>query len=157
MSILRRLKEYLDNNNIRYVNIPHSPAFTAQEIAASTHIPGKELAKTVIVKTEDGYAMIVLPASRKINFNLLRKALAKKKLTLANEKEFENIFPDCELGAMPPFGNLYNLPVYVASTLSEDKEIAFNAGTHTDVIKMSYSDFEKLAKPDVLTFSEPIN
>jgi len=156
MNILRRLKEYLNDNNVKYVKISHSPAYTAQEIAASIHIPGKELAKTVIVKFLDGYAMAVLPASHKINFNLLKEAMAKKEIRLANEKEFKNIFPDCEVGAMPPFGNFYDLPVYVASALSEDKEIVFNAGTHIDVIKMSYSDFEKLANPIVANFSEPL-
>ncbi len=154
--LLRRLKEYLNENKVKYVKISHSPAYTAQEIAASIHIPGKELAKTVIVKVPDGYAMAVLPASHKIDFNLLKEAMAKKEIRLANEKEFKNIFPDCEVGAMPPFGNFYDLPVYVASALSEDTEIVFNAGTHIDVIKMSYSDFEKLANPIVANFSEPL-
>jgi Ala-tRNA(Pro) deacylase len=157
MSVLRRLKEYLDENNIKYVKISHSPAYTAQEIAASIHIPGKELAKTVIVKVQDGYAMVVLPAPHKINFDLLKEAMGMQEIRLANEKEFKDIFPDCEIGAMPPFGNLYNLPVYVASALSEDEEIVFNAGTHTDAIRMSYSDFEKLAKPNVAEFSEPLS
>jgi Ala-tRNA(Pro) deacylase len=156
MNVLRRLKEYLNENKVKYIKISHSPAYTAQEIAASIHIPGKELAKTVIVKVPDGYAMAVLPASHKINFNLLKEAMAKKELRLSNEKEFKNIFPDCEVGAMPPFGNFYDLPVYVASALSEDKEIVFNAGTHIDVIRMSYSDFEKLANPIVANFSEPL-
>jgi Ala-tRNA(Pro) deacylase len=156
MNVLRRLKEYLNENKVKYIKISHSPAYTAQEIAASIHIPGKELAKTVIVKVPDGYAMAVLPASHKINFNLLKEAMAKKEIRLANEKEFKNIFPDCEVGAMPPFGNFYDLPVYVASALSEDKEIVFNAGTHIDVIRMSYSDFEKLANAIVANFSEPL-
>jgi Ala-tRNA(Pro) deacylase len=154
MDILKRLKEYLEENNIKYVKISHSLAFTAQEIAASINVSGKELAKTVIVKVKDGYAMAVLPASHRINFDLLKEAMATKDIRLANEKEFEDIFPDCDVGAMPPFGNLYNLPVYIASALSEGKEIVFNAGTHTDVIRMSYSDFEKLVNPIVASFSE---
>lgn len=154
MGVLRRLKDYLDENNIKYVKITHSRAYTAQEIAASVHIPGKELAKTVIVRVNDGFAMVVLPASRKVNFDRLKTVVGNNEIRLAQEDEFKSLFPDCEVGAMPPFGNLYNLPVYVASALSEDKDIAFNAGTHTDVIKISYSDFEKLVKPTVGTFSE---
>lgn len=154
MGVLRRLKDYLDENNIKYVKITHSRAYTAQEIAASVHIPGKELAKTVIVRVNDGFGMAVLPASRKVNFDQLKTVVGNNEIRLAQEDEFKGLFPDCEVGAMPPFGNLYNLPVYVASALSEDKEIAFNAGTHTDVIKISYSDFEKLVKPTVGTFSE---
>jgi Ala-tRNA(Pro) deacylase len=154
MGVLTRLKDYLDENIIKYVEITHSRAYTAQEIAASVHIPGKELAKTVIVRVNDGFAMAVLPASRKINFDRLKNVAGNNEIRLAQEHEFKGLFPDCEVGAMPPFGNLYNLPVYVASALAEDTEIAFNAGTHTDVIKISYSDFEKLVKPTIGTFSE---
>lgn len=156
MSMLRRLKEYLNENNIKYVKISHSPAYTAQEIAASIHVPGKELAKTVIVKVQDNYAMAVLPATHRINFDLLKRAIGAETIRLADEKEFKDIFLDCEVGAMPPFGNLYKLPVYVASALSEDKEIVFNAGTHIDTIKMGYADFKKLVKPIVANFSEPL-
>ena len=157
MSVLKSLKSYLDDNKIKYSVISHSTAYTAQEIAALVHVPGKELAKTVIVKSDDGYAMVVLPASRKINFDALKSVMSKNNVELAKEEEFEKMFPDCELGAMPPFGNLYDMPIYVAKTLSEDEEIAFNAGTHTDVIKMSYADLERLAKPIVADFSEQIN
>lgn len=157
MSVLNSLKNYLDDNGIKYRAISHSPAYTAQEIASLVHVPGKDLAKTVIVKSEDGYAMVVLPASRKINFDALKTVMSKNQVELAKEEEFEKMFPDCELGAMPPFGNLYNMPIYVAKALSEDEEIAFNAGTHTDVIKMSYGDLERLAKPIVADFSEQIN
>ena len=154
MGVLTRLKDYLDENKIKYVKISHSRAYTAQEVAASVHIPGKELAKTVVVKVGDGFAMVVLPASRKINFDRLKTVVGNNEVSLAEEKEFKGLFPDCEVGAMPPFGNLYNQPVYVASALAEDKEIAFNAGTHTDIIKISYSDFENLVKPTIGTFSE---
>ncbi len=157
MSVLKRLKDYLDDNGVKYKTISHSPAYTAQEIAALVHVPGKELAKTVIVKSEDGHAMVVLPASRKINFEALKNVMSKSRIELAEEDEFANMFPDCELGAMPPFGNLYNMPVYVAKALSEDEEIVFNAGTHTDVIKMSYEDLERLVKPVVADFSEQMN
>ena len=154
MGVLTRLKDYLDENKIKYVKISHSRAYTAQEVAASVHIPGKELAKTVVVKVGDGFAMVVLPASRKINFDRLKTVVGNNEVSLAEEKEFKGLFPDCEVGAMPPFGNLYKQPVYVASALAEDKEIAFNAGTHTDIIKISYSDFENLVKPTIGTFSE---
>ncbi len=154
MGVLKRLKDYLDENKVKYVKITHSRAYTAQEIAASVHIPGKELAKTVIVKVNDGFGMAVLPASRKIDFDRLKTVIGSKDIRLAEEGEFKGLFPDCEIGAMPPFGNLYKLPVFVATALAEDKEIAFNAGTHTDVIKISYSDFENLVKPTIGTFSE---
>lgn len=154
MGVLKRLKDYLDENKVKYVKITHSRAYTAQEIAASVHIPGKELAKTVIVKVNDGFGMAVLPASRKIDFDRLKTLIGSKDIRLAEEGEFKGLFPDCEIGAMPPFGNLYKLPVFVATALAEDKEIAFNAGTHTDVIKISYSDFENLVKPTIGTFSE---
>lgn len=157
MSVLKRLKDYLDDNGIKYKTISHSPAYTAQEIAALVHVPGKDLAKTVIVRTADGNAMVVLPASRRINFQTLKSAMSATNVELASEEEFESMFPDCEPGAMPPFGNLYDMPVYVAKALTEDEEIVFNAGTHTDAIKMSYRDLERLVKPVVADFSERIN
>lgn len=157
MSVIKRLEDYLGSNAINYRLIHHSPTFTAQETAASAHVPGKELAKTVIVKADDGYALVVLPACFKINLKNLGRAMAKKRVEIAEEREFEKMFPDCEVGAMPPFGNLYSLPVYVAKSLSDDEEIVFNAGTHTDMIKMSYRDFERLVKPTVADFSEPMN
>lgn len=157
MGVLKRLENYLDGNTVKYRKLHHSPAFTAQETAASAHVPGKELAKTVVVKTDEGYALVVLPACFKINLKDLRRAMSKKHVEIAEEKEFAKMFPDCEVGAMPPFGNLYSLPVYVAKTLSDDEEIAFNAGTHTDMISMRYRDFEKLVQPVVADFSEPMN
>ena len=157
MGVLKRLEDYLDGNTVKYRKLHHSPTFTAQETAASAHVPGKELAKTVVVKTDEGYALVVLPACFKINLKDLRRAMSKKHVEIAEEKEFEKMFPDCEVGAMPPFGNLYSLPVYVAKTLTDDEEIAFNAGTHTDMISMRYRDFEKLVQPVVADFSEPMN
>ncbi|MCK4772035.1 MAG: YbaK/EbsC family protein [Candidatus Latescibacteria bacterium] len=150
---VKKLKEFLDSNKVKYVTMSHSPAYTAQEIAAMAHIPGKELAKTVIVKVDGEMAMAVLPASYKVDFKLLKKAAKAKKVELAGEKEFKDLFPECEVGAMPPFGNLYDMNVFVAESLAEGKEIAFNAGSHTELIKMSYADFEKLAEPTVLKYS----
>jgi Ala-tRNA(Pro) deacylase len=150
---IRKLKEFLDSHHVKYMMINHSPAYTAQEIAGSAHIPGKELAKTVMVKLDRRMAMVVLPAAYKIDFELLKKATGASKVELADEEEFQNLFPDCDVGAMPPFGNLYGLDVYVAGELAEDTEIAFNAGSHTELMKLAYKDFAELAKPKVVNFS----
>lgn len=150
---VKRLKEFLDSQNIKYVTISHSRAFTAQETATSAHIPGKELAKAVMVKIDGKMAMAVLPASYKVDFDLLRKATGSGKVEIANEKEFKDLFPECEVGAMPPFGNLYGMDVFVARSLTEDEEIAFNAGSHRELVRMAYRDFEKLVKPKVMEFS----
>jgi Ala-tRNA(Pro) deacylase len=149
----KKLKEFLDNNKIKYVSITHSSAYTAQEIAASAHIPGKELAKIVILKVDGKMTMAVLPASYKVDFDIFKEAAEASSIRLADEHEFVDKFPGCEPGAMPPFGNLYGVDVYVAKSLSEDEEIAFNAGTHTELIKMAYKDFERLVKPKVIEFS----
>ena len=149
----KKLKEFLDKEKIKYVSISHSPAYTAQEVAASAHVPGKELAKTVIMKIEGKMAMAVLPANRKVVVQDLREITGAERVQFATEVEFKNLFPDCETGAMPPFGNLYGMDVYVAPSLAEDEEIVFNAGTHTELIKMSYRDFERLVKPKVLSFT----
>ena len=150
---IKTLKEFLDKNNIEYITIRHSLAYNAQRIAATTHIPGKELAKTVMVKLDGRMAMAVLPASYLINLRLLKETTGAKKVEIANEMEFKHLFPECEVGAMPPFGNLYDMEVYVAESLAEDEEIAFNAGTHVELIRMAYADFERLVKPVVLRFS----
>jgi Ala-tRNA(Pro) deacylase len=147
---VRKLQEFLDSHHIKYVRIIHSPAYTAQKIAASAHIPGKELAKTVMIKVDGKMAMVVLPASKQVDFKLLREATGADQMELAKEREFMELFPDCDIGAMPPFGNLYGLEVYVAETLTKDEEIAFNAGSHTELIKLAYKDFEALVKPKVL-------
>lgn len=148
-----QVRAFLDRERIKYVTIRHSPAYTAQEVAAATHVSGRLLAKTVIVKVEGTPAMVVLPANRKVVLLELREALAADQVKLASEEEFTNLFPDCEIGAMPPFGNLYGMPVFVAPSLAEDEEIVFNAGTHTEVIKMAYADFERLVKPKAVDFS----
>lgn len=150
---VKRLKDFLDTNNIKYVIISHSRAFTAQETATSAHIPGKELAKTVMVKINGKMAMAVLPASYKVDFDLLKRATGLSMVEIASEKEFKDLFPECEVGAMPPFGNLYGMEVFVAESLAEDEEIAFNAGSHRELVKMAYKDFERLVKPKVMEFS----
>jgi Ala-tRNA(Pro) deacylase len=149
----RKLREFLDKNHVKYVRVSHSPAFTAQEIAASAHISGKEVAKTVVVKVDGDIAMAVLPASRQVDFRGLAKAIGAKEVGLADEAEFRDLFGECELGAMPPFGNLYDLPVYVDGVLAEDEDIAFNAGSHVELIRMKYDDYARLARPKVLHFA----
>lgn len=147
-----KLRAFLDGHGIRYVTINHSRAYTAAEVAASAHVKGRDFAKTVIVKIADTLAMIVLPANRRIVLHDLREWLAEPHLRLATEEEFRGAFPDCEVGAMPPFGNLYGMPVYVAASLVDEPEIAFNAGTHSEVIKLAYEDFEQLVQPIVIDF-----
>ena len=149
---VKKLKEFLDTHNIKYVIISHSRAFTAQETATSAHIPGKELAKTVMVKVNGKMAMAVLPSSYKVDLDLLKKATGSNKAEIATEKEFKDLFPGCEIGAMPPFGNLYGMEVFVAESLAEDEEIAFNAESHRELIKMAYKDFERLVKPKIAKF-----
>jgi Ala-tRNA(Pro) deacylase len=151
--ILKQLVEFLDSNRIKYVNVTHSTAFTAQDVAESAHIPGKEMAKTVIVWMDGAMAMVVLPASSMIDFNKLKGAAAAKSIELASESEFKDRFPACEVGAMPPFGNIFNMNVFVDQALTEDKEIAFNAGTHHELIRMSYADYVQLVKPKVAAFA----
>jgi Ala-tRNA(Pro) deacylase len=146
---LRMLKDYLDSHEIKYVVISHSQAFTAQEIAACAHIPGQEMAKTVMVKLDGKMAMVVLPATRRISFPLLREVTGAHDVELAHEEEFVHVFPGCELGAMPPFGNLYDMDVYVAEPLTHNEMIAFNAGTHTELMRMAYEDFSGLVHPRV--------
>lgn len=151
--ILKKLVEFLDANSIKYVNVTHSTAFTAQDVAESAHIPGKEMAKTVVVWMDGTMSMAVLPASSMIDFNKLKAATGAKSVELASESEFKDRFPECEVGAMPPFGNLFNIKVVVDKALAEDKEISFNAGSHHELIRMSYSDYDKLTKPVLAAFS----
>jgi Ala-tRNA(Pro) deacylase len=150
----KKVAQFLDSQKVKYVLVKHSPAFTAQEIAASAHIPGRELAKTVMVKLDDTMAMAVLPASYRVDFKGLKKLSGAKKVELASENEFQRLFPQCEIGAMPPFGNLYDMKVYVAEPLTQDDEIAFNAGSHAELMKLHYADFVRLVKPEVGDFAE---
>jgi Ala-tRNA(Pro) deacylase len=150
---VKTLKEFLDREKVKYISLVHSTAYTAQEVAASAHITGRELAKTVIVELDGKMAMAVLPANRKIVLQDLREVTGSDEVKFASEEEFKQKFPDCETGAMPPFGNLYGMDVYVAQTLTENDEIAFNAGSHTEVIRMACADFERLVHPKVMSFT----
>jgi Ala-tRNA(Pro) deacylase len=150
---LSKLREFLDRNQVKYLVISHSVAYTAQGIAALTHIKGKELAKTVMVMIDGRLAMAVVPASLRVDLYRLKKYLGVDSVELASEQEFRHRFSDCETGSMPPFGNLYGMDVFADETLAEDKEIAFNAGTHRELVRMSFEDFERLANPVLLTLA----
>lgn len=151
------LANYLNDKKVSYSTIPHSIAFTAQETAASAHVRGIEFAKTVIVDLDGVLSMAVLPAQYKINLGLLKREVGAKNVKLASEDEFRTVFPGCEIGAMPPFGNLYGMDVYVEDSLLADKEIAFNAGTHTELIKIQYQDFMRLVKPKIARFTTTLH
>lgn len=147
-----KLKSFLDKQRVKYITITHSPAYTSQEIAATAHVPGKHLAKTVVVKVDGKMAMAVLPATKHVHFGPLKHALDAGEVELATESEFRERFPECEVGAMPPFGNLYDMDVLVEESLTKDKEITFNAGSHTELVKMAYEDFERTVRPRVISF-----
>jgi Ala-tRNA(Pro) deacylase len=151
---VKKLKEHLDSQKIRYVTISHSPAFTAMEVAESAHVPGRVLAKTVVVALDGRMAMAVLPSTLKVDLNLLRESAGAEEAKLATESEFKSLFPDCETGAMPPFGNLYGMDVYVSPSLAEDDQIAFNAGSHTEVMMLAYQDFARIVKPRVVRMTD---
>lgn len=146
----KKLKAFLDSRGVKYVCVQHSPAYTAPEVAASAHVPGGDFAKTVMVKIDGRMTMVVLPAHRRIVLSELRDMLPSGMVELATEDEFVNRFPDCEVGAMPPFGNLYDVPVYIDSSLASRPEIAFNAGTHREIITMASDDFAELVHPIVM-------
>jgi Ala-tRNA(Pro) deacylase len=146
------LKRFLDEHRVKYVTIQHSRAYTASEIAYKSHMPHQELAKTVVVKVGSHLAMAVVPASRFVDFARLSAALGNAKVELADESDFQDKFPGCEIGAMPPFGNLFDMPVFVSEKLASNPEIAFNAGTHAELIRLSFADFASLAKPRILDF-----
>jgi len=150
---VKKLKAFLDEEKVKYVSIKHSSAYTSQEVAASTHVAGKEFAKTVIIIVNGRMAMAVLPASYQVDFDLIKRLLGTGNVALATEPEFKFHFPDCEVGAMPPFGNLYAMDVYVAEALAENKEIAFNAGSHTEIIRLDFADYLRLVNPRILKFS----
>ncbi len=146
---LERLKQFLDTNAVKYVTVKHSPAYTAQEVAALAHVPGREWAKTVMVKLDGRMAMAVVPASCRIIFDLLKQAAGAREAELATEREFQDLCPGCELGAMPPFGNLFGMDVYVDESLAQDPEIAFNAGSHPEMVRLPFADFDRLVRPRI--------
>ena len=155
MSILNRLKEYLDRQKVPYEVLTHGKVYTAKELAQALHVPGQNLAKVVMLKVGERFVMTVLPATWKVDLHRLRDIFQAHQVRLATEEEFRGLFPDCELGAMPPFGNLYDLDVYVDRSLAEDVEIVFPAGTYQEAVKLRYQDFANLAHPKVAEFHMP--
>jgi len=146
---LSKLREFLDSHNIKYLVISHSLAYTAQGVAALAHVSGKKLAKTVIVKIDGILAMAVVPASDHVDLDQLRTLTGAKAVEVATEREFKDAFPDCETGAMPPFGNLYDMPVYAEVSLSRQEEITFSAGSHRELVRMRWEDMARLVNPTV--------
>jgi Ala-tRNA(Pro) deacylase len=144
-----KIKQYLDSHHVHYKSIEHPLTYTAQGTAHVTHIPGKEMAKTVIVNADGRMCMVVMPAHLHVDLRQLKSAMGAHTVELAEEEDFASRFPECEIGAMPPFGNLYGLDVYVQRDLAEDEEIAFNAGTHREVLVVSFEDFEMLVEPEM--------
>jgi Ala-tRNA(Pro) deacylase len=153
MPILTKLREYLDSNHVKYEVVSHRQAFTAQEVAAAEHIPGKELAKVVMLRSGKEFLMAVVPAPYRVDLKRAQAVLGKPEVKLATEEEFVVLFPQCEPGAMPPFGNLYNLPVYVDELLTKDDSIVFNAGSHTHTVRMKYADFARIVQPNVVSLA----
>jgi Ala-tRNA(Pro) deacylase len=153
MTCRERLEQYLREHGVGFEVLTHSQAFTMQEVAAALHVPGHEVAKVVIVEADGEPQMLVLPAPHRLNFARVRSLLEAKNVRLAQEDEFEDLFPDCATGAMPPFGNLYDLPVYVDQSLTGAQDIIFRIGTHRHTMKMAYADFARLAQPTVAEFA----
>ncbi|MBI5115831.1 YbaK/EbsC family protein [Candidatus Poribacteria bacterium] len=156
MTVSRRLKEYLDSNNVQYNVMAHKVAYTAQEVAAAQGVTGWHVAKSVVCNCDGKYVLLVLQAPSMVDLARLKKAVGCKEIRLASELEMENLFPEAELGAEPPFGNLYNLPVYIDKGFAEMPEIVFNAGSHTETIRIKYSDFERLVKPTEIEIARPV-
>jgi Ala-tRNA(Pro) deacylase len=157
MSCKQKLEEYLRENAVPYQTQHHPRAITAQEVAATEHVPGRMFAKTVMVTADGGEKaiMLVLPAPYHVDPKKAAEALGAGAVRLAEEERFAETFFDCEVGAMPPFGNLYGVPVYVDRALSEDETIVFRAGTHTDTMSVLYADFERLVEPTLAGFADP--
>jgi len=150
---LQKLIDYLEENQVKFTRIIHSTAYTAQVIAHRAHISGNVLAKTIVLKADDGeFVMAVVPANYQVDLNQISE-FHHKKMELATEDEFRKLFPGCETGGMPPFGNLFNLQVYVSETLAKNQDIAFNAGNHRELLQIHFEDFNNLVKPTICQFS----
>lgn len=151
---IRRIREFLDGNKAMYAVISHSPAYTAQEVAASAHVPGRDMAKVVVVNLDGKLALAVVAANREVNMTRLRHAAGAQFAMLADESEFANRFEGCQLGAMPPFGNVFGMETYFDAGLGREEYIAFNAGTHTDLIAMKFADYRRLANPRIADIAQ---
>ncbi len=157
MAISSRLKALLSEQHVKYTTQTHPTVYTAQEIAAAQHVPGRQLAKCVLVKTDQGVVLAVLPAMYRVDLKKLKAVLRVKTIRLASEADIKQAFPDMEVGAMSPFGNLYNVPTVVDKSLGISGDIVCNAGTHTETLKFAYRDFERLAKPRVGSFAQGVS
>lgn len=153
MECKERLEQYLREHGVPFKVMTHSAAYTMPEVAAALHVPGKQVAKVVMVKADGKIIMLVIPAAYRLDFAQVRALLGVKKVSLAGEEEFAGLFPDCATGAMPPFGNLYGVPVYVDQALAEEENIVFRVGTHQHTMKLAYADFARLAQPTVGRFA----
>lgn len=153
MECKERLEEYLRENKVPYETLTHAEVYTMQEVAAALHVPGMQVAKVVMVKADGKMAMLVVPAPSRLNFAQVRELLGAKKVSLAKEEDFAGLFPDCMTGAMPPFGNLYDLPLYVDQASAEQENIVFRVGTHRDTMKVAYQDYARVAEPTVGEFA----
>ena len=151
-----KVTAFLDANHVPYEVIHHRVDYTAQETAADTHTPGREFAKTVILDVGAGHAMAVLPALYRLDLDKLRHAVGTRQISLASELEMSQLCPDCDVGAEPPLGNLYDMPVYVDETLEKDETITFNGGTHDDAIRMRYEDFKRLVHPTPMDLAQTV-
>ncbi|MBA1148661.1 YbaK/EbsC family protein [Ectothiorhodospiraceae bacterium WFHF3C12] len=147
---VRTIRAFLDENDVRYVIVQHSPAYTAPEIAESVHVSGRAFAKSVMVRLDGHLAVVVVPATQQVDLDALAAATGAQRVELAEESEFAACFPDCDPGSVPPFGNLFGLPVYISAALPREEELVFNAGRHTEVMRLAYSDFERLVSPTVV-------
>ena len=156
MAVSDKLKRLFEEEKVPYEIMVHSESYTAQEKAAGLHVPGAQLAKVVMVKADRDLVMLVLSADHSIDFGSLKEVLGTRKVTLAGEEDFGHLFPDCDLGAMPPFGNLYDIPVWVEERLAEQESIIFNACTHYEVAKILYRDYERLVGPKVAGFGKHV-
>jgi Ala-tRNA(Pro) deacylase len=154
MAKMHDLLRYLDSNKVEYRVKEHAPAYSAHDVAVSTLVSERELAKAILVSVDGRFWMTVLRTDHRVNTQMIKRAFGAKQVHLAHEEDLESFFPDCQIGAMPPLGNLYGLPVMVDESLAEDEEIVFNACTHTRVIRMKFKDFKELVKPVILQFAE---
>ncbi|MHC4956396.1 MAG: aminoacyl-tRNA deacylase [Planctomycetota bacterium] len=153
MAVTARLRGFLDEHRVPYHVLRHHRAYTAREIAEALHVPGKELAKVVIINADDKMVMGALSSNFSVDLQRFAQVAGAQTARIATEGEFGNLFPDCEMGAMPPFGNLYDMPVFVDRSLAEDDVIVFEAGNHHEAIRIKYAEFERLVKPTVADFS----
>lgn len=153
MTCRANLEAYLREQQVPFAVQQHQVAYTAQDVAAAEHIPSQIMAKVVMVSADGELVMLVLPTNHRVDLAHVRTALGARELYLVGEREFATAFPDCEIGAMPPFGNLYHIPVYVDQRLADDETIVFQAGTHTETIRMRYADYARLVQPTVIAFA----